>query len=116
MITRFECPSLVAMLVIIVLHYCIKRDVRRRVPGYLGAVMTRDWRARAMLSITLWESIDSVYGMGGVNRHIMAARVPARLGISTRCGVFCYAGDWRRVMFDAGVPKPSPLAQQDSGT
>jgi len=47
---------------------------------------------RTVLSITLWDSIDSVYGMGGVDRHIMAARLPARLGISTRCGVFCYTG------------------------
>jgi hypothetical protein len=111
MITRFECPNRVTMLVVALLHERIKRDVRRRVPGYLGAVMVRDWRRRTVLSVTLWDKIESVYGMGGVDRHIEAARVPARLGIDTRCGVFCYAGDWREVMFHSTHGNPSPLAE-----
>jgi len=110
MITRFECPNLTSMLIIVVLHTWIKRDVNRLAEGFLGAVMVRDWRTRTVLSISLWQQIENVYSMGGVDRHIEAARLPARLGVATRCGVFCYVGDWRQVMFGAGISKPSPLA------
>jgi hypothetical protein len=109
MITRFECPSLSTMLVIVLLHRWIKRQVTRLADGYLGAVMLRDWRNRTVLSISLWRDIDSVYSMGKVPRHIHGSRLPARLGIRTRAGVFCYAGDWRQVMFGVGRPKSSPL-------
>ncbi|HEX8078601.1 MAG TPA: hypothetical protein VF557_00175 [Jatrophihabitans sp.] len=109
MITRFECPSFFAMVVVVVLHARIKRQVAQLAEGYLGAVMLRDWRARTVLSMSLWRDLDSVYSMGSVPRHIYASRVPHRLGINTRAGVFCYAGDWRQVMFGAGQPKPSPL-------
>jgi hypothetical protein len=109
MITRFECPSLFAMVVILLLHRRIKRQVAQLAQGYLGGVTLRDWRARTVLSISLWRDIDSVYSMGDVPRHIHGSRVPARLDVRTRAGVFCYAGDWRQVMFGAGKPKPSPL-------
>ena len=109
MITRFECPSLFAMVVIVLLHGRIKRQVAQVAQGYLGAGMLRDWRTRTVLSMSLWRDLDSVYSMGSVPRHIHAARVPHRLGINTRAGVFCYAGDWRQVMFGAGQPNPSPL-------
>lgn len=109
MITRFECPSLPAMLVLLLLHRRIKRQVARVADGYLGATTVRDWRARTLLSISLWRDLESVYSMGGVPRHVLGSRVPARLGIRTRAGAFCYAGDWRQVMFGTGHPKPSPL-------
>lgn len=109
MITRFECPSWWVMVVVVLLHQRIKRQVAQRADGYLGAAMLRDWRTRTVLSMSLWRDIDSVYSMGNVPRHITASRIPARLGIRTRAGVFCYAGDWRQVMFGAGTPKPSPL-------
>lgn len=109
MITRFECPSILVMLIVVLLHQHIKRQVARRAEGYLGAMMSRSWRTRTVLSISLWRDIESVYSMGNVPRHIHASRLPARLGINTRAGVFCYAGDWRQVMFNAGHPKPSPL-------
>lgn len=115
MITRFECPNLSAMLVIMLLHNRIKRQVAQLAEGYIGAVMLRDWRTRTVLSVSLWRDLDSVYSMGRVPRHIHGSRVPARLGIRTRAGVFCYAGDWRQVMFGAGQPKPSPLEPTTSG-
>lgn len=115
MVTRFECPNLSVMVVIVLLHQWIKLQVAKRADGYLGATMLRDWRTRTMLSVSLWRDIDSVYSMGNVPRHIHASRLPARLGIRTRAGVFCYAGDWRRVMFGAGQPKPSPLEFPTSG-
>ena len=109
MITRFECPNLWTMLLIVLLHRRIKREVARLADGYLGATMLRDWRARTVLSMSLWRDIESVYSMGEVPRHVHASRLPPRFGIRTRAGVFCYAGDWRQVMFGAGRPKPSPL-------
>lgn len=109
MITRFECPSLAVMVIVVLLHRRIKRQVARLADGYLGAVMLREWRTRTVLSISLWRDLESVYSMGNVPRHIIGSRVPARLGIRTRAGAFCYAGDWRQVMFGAGHPKPSPL-------
>jgi hypothetical protein len=109
MVTRFECPNLFAMLVIVFLHGRIKRQVAQLATGYLGAVMLRDWRRRTVLSVSLWRDLDSVYSMGSVPRHIYASRVPARFGIRTRAGAFCYAGDWQQVMFGAGRAQPSPL-------
>lgn len=109
MITRFECPGLVAMLAVVLLHRVIERQVARRATGYIGAALVRSWRTRTVLSITLWRDLDSVYSMGEIPRHIHASRLPARMNITTRAGVFPYAGDWRHVMFDAGVPKSSPL-------
>lgn len=109
MITRFECPSLPVMLVLMLLHRRIRRQVDRSAEGYLGAATVRDWRTRTLLSISLWRDLDSVYSMGSVPRHVLASRVPARLGIRTCAGAFCYAGDWRQVMFGVGRPKPSPL-------
>jgi len=109
MVTRFECPNLFAMFVVVFMHGRVKRQVARLASGYLGAVMLRDWRRRTVLSVSLWRDLESVYSMGDVPRHIHAARVPARFGIQTRAGAFCYAGDWQRVMFGAGQPKASPL-------
>jgi hypothetical protein len=109
MITRFECRNVLNMLVVLALHMRIKRDVRHKNPGFLGIVLLRQWRSRTVLSISLWRDIDSVYGMGRVDRHIAAARVPGKLRIATRCGVFCYSGDWRQVMFGAGQENPSPI-------
>lgn len=109
-ITRFECPGLLAMLAVLVLHVRVKRDVRRRVPGFIGIVLLRDWRRRTVLSISLWPDVATVYGMGSVSRHVAASRVPGSLGIRTTCGFFCYAGDWRRVMFGTGTDAGSPLA------
>src|SRR5262249_54959441 len=54
MITRFECPGLPAMVIIVLLHRWIKRQVARRADGYLGAAMVRDWRTRTVLSMSLW--------------------------------------------------------------
>ncbi len=108
MVTRFQCRTLLNMLVVLLLHVRVKRDVRRIAHGYLGITLLRDWRHRTILSISLWENLPSVYSMGEVPRHVFASRVPGQLGIRTSCGVFCYAGDWRQVMFGGG-PAESPL-------
>ncbi|MEN3609905.1 hypothetical protein AAH979_10180 [Plantactinospora sp. ZYX-F-223] len=108
-VTRFECGSLARLLVLLVLHHRVKRDVARLGEGLIGSRVVVDWRRRVALSVSLWPDIGSVYSMGGVPRHVAAARLPGRLGIRTTCGVFCFAGDWRRVMFHSPVPARSPF-------
>lgn len=108
-ITRFECPSLYALLLVLALHRRVKREVRRVAGGYLGGTTVVLWSARTVLSISLWDRLDSIYAMGEVQHHILASRVPARLGASTSCGIYTYRGDWRQVMFGTPTVKPEPL-------
>ncbi|MET8309032.1 hypothetical protein [Micromonospora sp. NPDC005173] len=108
-VTRFNCGSLPKVLLILVLHLRLKRHVRRAAKGYLGIKVLVDWRQRVVLSISLWQDLDSVYSMGGIPRHVGASRAPGRFGITTTCGVFCYAGEWTRVMFGGSTRATSPL-------
>ena len=108
--TRFECRGLPALLLLLALHVRVKHAVRRHASrGFLGARTIVDWRHRTLLSISLWQDLDSVYSMGSVHAHVLAARIPDRLGVATTGGVFCFAGDWRRVMFGSDCPPRSPL-------
>jgi hypothetical protein len=109
-VTRFECGGLVNLLTLLVLHVRIKRAVRRQTDALIGSRVMVDWRRRVMFSVSMWPDIESVYAMGEVTRHVLAARLPRRLGVRTACGVFCYAGDWRRVMFRGGSTALSPFA------
>jgi hypothetical protein len=106
--TRFECPNLLALVRLRLLHGRVGRDVRRHAAGFLGVRVVVDWPTRVMLSISLWEDLDSVYSMGDVPRHIVAARAPGRLGVRTTSGVFCFAGDWR----DTSCSGPRCLASR----
>lgn len=108
-VTRFECGTLRGLLAIIALHLRLKVDVRRRARGYLGVRTLVDWRHRTLLSVSLWQDLDSVYSMGMVPRHVSAVRVPGLLGVRTTCGVFCFVGDWRRVMFGSAAEPRSPM-------
>jgi hypothetical protein len=115
-VTRFECRSTAALLTLVALHYRVKRAVRREARGFLGVRMLIDWRRRSMLSISVWRDLDSVYSMGEVRTHILATRVPDRLGVATASGVFCFVGDWRRVMFASDCAPRSPLKPLDTPT
>ena len=108
-VTRFECGSLPALVAVRLTHARIKPDVRRAASGFIGVTTIIDWRRCTMLSISLWRDLDSIYAMGSVGRHVSAARLPARLGVKTTCGIFCLAGDWRRVMFRGDAVARSPL-------
>lgn len=108
-VTRFECGTLLKLASIMLFHVRLKLDVRRQARGFVGVKMLIDWRRRTLLSISLWKDLDSVYSMGSVPRHVAAARIPMGLGIETTCGVFCFVGDWRRVMFQSPVQPRSPL-------
>src|SRR5262245_10766305 len=108
-ITRFECHSLLRLLRILARHYRVKREVRRVAPSYLGGTTLIRWRARTLLSFSLWRDLDGVYDMGKADSHIVASRVPARLGVSTSCGIYPYAGDWRQIMFGVPVAANEPL-------
>lgn len=108
-VTRFECGSVSRLLTVRLLHAALKRDVRRTAPGLIAVRAVIDWRRRTMLSISLWKSLDSIYAMGNVPRHVSAARVPSAIGVATTCGIYYLAGDWRRVMFDSPTDTRSPL-------
>ncbi|MET7467695.1 hypothetical protein [Micromonospora sp. NPDC005211] len=107
-ITRFHCGDLVRVLVVLLLHLRVKRDVRRHAEGFLGIRLLVRWRERTVWSISLWRDLDSVYSMGGVSRHVAASRVPAKLGVTTSCDIFCHVGEWTRVMFGGGRCPPRP--------
>jgi len=109
-VTRFECGRLVNLLTLLILHVRIKRAVRHHTPALIGSRVVVDWRRKVMFSVSMWPDIDSVYAMGMVSRHVVAARLPHRMGVRTSCGVFCYAGDWRRVMFRSDSEGRSPFA------
>jgi hypothetical protein len=108
-ITRFECPSRLRLLVILAMHYRVKKEVRRVAEGYLGGTTIVQWKQRTLLSLSLWRQLDSIYDMGKANRHIVASRVPARLRVSTACGIYAYSGDWRQLMFGTPVAANEPL-------
>lgn len=108
-VTRFECGTLRKLFWILAMHARVKIDVRRQSTGFVGVKALIDWRRRTVYSITLWRDLDSVYSMGNVPRHVSAARVPRVMGVETTCGIFCYVGDWRRVMFRSPSPPRSPL-------
>jgi hypothetical protein len=108
-VTRFECGSLSKLVAMLALHRRVKRSVRRHARGLIGVRTLVDWRRRTMLSISLWQDLDSVYSMGDVDHHVAAVRVPGSLGVATTSGVFCFVGDWRRVMFRSPSEPRSPL-------
>jgi hypothetical protein len=108
-VTRFECPGMLTLVRLVALHRKVRRAVLRDAPGCVGAKAIVDWRSRTLLSVSLWEDADSLYGMGGVARHVEAARLPRVLGVRTASGVFCYSGDWRRVLFSTPAIARSPL-------
>jgi hypothetical protein len=99
-ITRFDCGSLVKMLILLALHHRVKKDVRRAAEGFLGATVLIEWRRRTIQSISLWEGLGEIYSMGGVDRHIRVSRVPTKLGIETECDVYARIGEWKKVMFE----------------
>jgi hypothetical protein len=108
-ITRFECPTLAALIAVRLVHARLKPAVQCGAQGFIGVTTITDWKRRTMLSISLWQNLDSIYSLGNVPQHVAAARIPSRLGVSTTCGIFCLAGDWRRVMFRIETKARSPL-------
>jgi hypothetical protein len=101
-VTGFECPSLWALLVVLVLHVRLARDVRREATGFLGATRMIAWRRRTLLNISLWRDMEGVRSMGRVQRHVNATRVPSTLGVATYGDIYSFDGDWKRVLFGIG--------------
>ncbi|MEO6703366.1 MAG: hypothetical protein ABI140_17770 [Jatrophihabitantaceae bacterium] len=97
------------MLVLHVLHHRVKREVKRKAAGCITVTTVTDWGHREMMSISLWRKAEDIYQMGEVTSHVLAARVPGRLDISTQAGVFSYVGDWRKVLFGNVYTDGSPL-------
>jgi hypothetical protein len=108
-VTRFECPNAWTLLILLIMHRRMKRDIRRAAPGFVGAKVVVTWSTRTMLNISLWDDTGSIHAMGRVPRHVDATRVPSKLGVRTAGAVYDFAGDWRTVMFDIECPNVSPL-------
>ncbi len=109
MVTRFECQRRVTLVLLHIVHSYVRREVRRKADGFIGVTTSTDWRSGAMHSISMWREIEDIYRMGEVRRHILAARLPGRLNVRTYSGIFAYAGDWRRVLFNSRHTGASPL-------
>jgi hypothetical protein len=108
-VTRFRCRHRAALIVLHLLHRRVKREVRRKADGYLGVTTLTSWRTGELTSISLWRNAEDIYQMGEVSSHVLAARAPGRLEVSTQSGVFSYVGDWRRVLFGNSYTDGSPL-------
>jgi hypothetical protein len=108
-VTGFECPGIWPLLIVLVMHHRMRRKVRRQAEGFIDVTMVVGWRRRSLLSISLWEDVQSLYSMGRVSRHIEATRVPRRLGVVTSGAVYTSAGDWRTVMFGTPGQGRSPF-------
>jgi hypothetical protein len=108
-ITRFDCRTILNVAVLVLVHVAVKQNAKRRCDGLLASTAIVSWKDRRILSISLWRQRSDIFTMGRVQRHIFAARVPHHLGVETSCGVYSYAGDWRRVMFGWDVEHAAPL-------
>jgi len=108
-VTRFECRTLLNVVVVLLVHKRIKREVRRVAEGFVGAAPVVLWKDRTILSVTLWRTLESMYAMGEVQSHILASRLPHKLGIRTASGLFPFAGDWKNLLFQATVVDIDPL-------
>ena len=108
-VTRFECGTFVCLVTLALLHPWIRHQVEVNATGILGACRRILWRERTLLSVSLWRDVESIYSMGSCQRHISAARLPARLGIETSCAIFNLSGDWKRIMFNSPARTRSPL-------
>ena len=108
-VTRFECLRMFDLLRFLLLHHKVKKDVKRSASGFIGVKTLIDWRQRVVLSISLWDDLESIYSMGAVEQHILATRRIGDLGISTTSGIFAFVGDWRRVLFRSPCVARSPL-------
>ncbi|MFJ8544424.1 hypothetical protein ACIRFH_20795 [Streptomyces sp. NPDC093586] len=111
-LTRFECRTALNVVVVLLMHMRIKREVRRVAPGFVGAAPVVLWKDRTVLSVTLWRTLESMYAMGEAQSHIRASRVPSKLGIRTTSGLFPYRGDWKNVLFEATVADIDPLHER----
>jgi hypothetical protein len=108
-VTRFECPGLLSLLILLIMHRRLKPEIRRAAEGFLDATTIVDWPGRTLLNISLWDSTESIASMGRVPRHVDATRLPSKLGVHTAGAVFEPAGDWRSVLFGIDCPLTSPL-------
>lgn len=112
-VTRFECGNILNLLVMVTLHPWIRRQIEKDTSGLVGSCHRVSWHERTILSVSLWRSLDRAYTMGSCRAHVVVARLPRRLGIATKCGVFALRGDWRAIMFGAPAAAGSPLIKLD---
>jgi hypothetical protein len=113
-ITCFDCKTLHNLLLVLWRHRRLKPKVARKAIGLLDTTTIVRWRERRVFNISLWQNLDAIHEMGNVGEHVAASRLPARLGVDTRCGVFAYEGDWHVVLFGDGWSQEDPLVETDN--
>lgn len=113
-VTRFQCGSLAKLLVVALLHPWIRHEIQLETTGLVASSRRILWRQRTLLSVSMWQDLDSIYTMGRCGAHVAAARLPHHLGISTTCGIFTLVGDWKRIMFESHSSTHSPLRRLES--
>lgn len=97
-VTWFECKTPLQRWVVRWFHRVVGREVRARIPGYVGTSLFRPRNSAHLVSISMWEDQACMVRMGSVASHIRAARVPGRLRVKTTGGIYQYNGDWRTVL------------------
>lgn len=102
-VTRFRCSTLVNFALLLCLHRWIKKYIRRDTVGLVGVALLVIWSKRTVISISLWQDVDSIYSMGQCEKHITVSRIPRRLGIDTDSHIFSCAGEWKQVLFGARI-------------
>jgi len=109
-VTRFDCRTLWRLVFMRMVHVVLGRRIRRGLDGLLFASTFIEIRSRRVISISAFGTLDDLYQMGSVADHIKGAHLASRLDLRTSAGIFPYAGDWRRILFDAPGQSPSPLS------
>ncbi len=109
-VTRFRSPNRRQLLRVIWLHRGLRRRCKRELEKLIDVKLCISWRERTILSVSLWSVADGPFAMGEVEAHVRATRMPAQKGMSTSCGMFTYAGEWRHLMFGTPHESKSPLA------
>jgi hypothetical protein len=110
-VTRFVAPTVPRLIVLRFIHPFVKLQIRLACPGLVGAASWTSWIEKTLYSISAWESSASIYDLGNVNGHVNASRIPGHLGVTTSCGVFSFAGEWKEMLFQAGPGGVSPLTR-----
>lgn len=108
-VTRFDCPNRRRVVGILWRHWVLRSRCRRQLDRLIDVKIFVSWRNKTVRSVSLWSDAEGLFSMGSVDAHVRATRMPAQRGITTSCGIFSFAGEWRQLMFGAPTRAISPL-------
>jgi len=112
-LTVFRCASWRSLARIVWEHRRVKRDVRRRVDGFVAVSLGVDVRTRTAFSLSLWRDLAAMRNVGHARRHVEAARQTLRSAdVETEQMVYQPLGDWRTVLWDESDMWSIPVAER----